>query len=622
MKTVIQRVAQVAAALACLSLAAVPAMAQDAPKPDPHRYWPAQKTPRGVVTIDMAGFAAPTLADGTAGHAKLGEDHMLAVSLAGLAAQAVNENRGDEMVWIDFPRDASEYQSYRTWFESAKQRMKFEDRGVVKPWDLARRYQQQGIVKGYVLYRYDNTAGGPTIWREGTDASVNAATTMAGLLGGVMVSEAQEAQARSLGLTMLFDARGKDAEWVMANHGEQLDRTHVLAQDPQMPMLRDIAVANRSLVVWGTGHGTERVYEWMPPMGYVIGWNGADEGGFVSQLSRWGHTLLPSNWAQNVPLLSATDGTPVELPPVRGFDPRSADVFDQRPAVSYLMSDGDNVQWMMGNFFHHRDYWASPSHGQFPVGYGMPVACLVQAVPDAMIHTQKTQPKQTDIFQSLGGYFYCDLLAVNRTPEVREKLLIEHARRLDALMARANVRTIKLVCMDVQSEAAKQAYEILVREMPHAIGMFVIQYSPYEAGDGETYWYANARGEQIPVVTAKYSLWGGLDIPRSGTPAKIASLVNADAKKAQQAGDVFQAWVVVHVWSSFRDVQGDDPMAEEIPAGAPRDNARMATEPTAWSIRRLDPAIRVVGPEELVWRMRAVHDPAGTREAIQRLGTP
>lgn len=64
--------------------------------------------------------------------------------------------------------------------------------------------------------------------------------------------------------------------------------------------------------------------------------------------------------------------------------------------------------------------------------------------------------------------------------------------------------------------------------------MVAIQYSPYNMG-GDIIWVKNKENIEIPVVTAKFSIWSGLfDNPLCGGPDYVAALINRDAAKASK----------------------------------------------------------------------------------------
>src|SRR5258706_5972885 len=93
---------------------------------------------------------------------------MMVQSVAGLAAKAVNEGRGDEMVWV-----GSENADTQAWWAAAQRREpKCEVRGTFGPWELVERYKNSGVIKGYVLYRLDRSKGAGNEHRAGMDCSV------------------------------------------------------------------------------------------------------------------------------------------------------------------------------------------------------------------------------------------------------------------------------------------------------------------------------------------------------------------------------------------------------------------------------------------------------------------
>jgi hypothetical protein len=68
-------------------------------------------------------------------------------------------------------------------------------------------------------------------------------------------------------------------------------------------------------------------------------------------------------------------------------------------------------------------------------------------------------------------------------------------------------------------------------------------------------------------------------------------------------------------------VAGLDEDAEDMPQGddyAPPHGGVRGYSPAYWCAQRLPPSIRVVGPEELLWRLRMRHDPKQTQELVRQ----
>ncbi len=583
-----------------------------AAQPADFRWWPIQQTAKAIVRTDFTLMKEVLEPKSHKPTVSLGQEHMLMESVAGLAAQAVNEGRSDELVWI-----ASSSPDYLLWYESMTNRLQLADRGIFQPWELVNRFAKAGVIKGYILYSYDPSPGGATHLRPGSDESVNVATTLAGLLGGVIVSEGQEEDAKKLGLKKLFDARGKTEAWCFKTYRDQLNRGYVLVQDPQIPHVRDIAIAHRMLVMFGTNSPTPEVYAWLKPLSSVLGWNGAEEATSVIPISRAGHTLLPCNWSMNLCALSAGSENVEGGGKFQACDPRRIPFDDGKSAVSFTMSDGDNVQWMMGAFSTHKDYWASPDHGKFPIGWGAAIGCLDQCSPDTLAYLKRTQRPRSTLNLHAGGYFYPDLIGLDRTPEVRRQILTDHARRVSYYLKRSGCRTYQMLMMNLDTPAAHEAYEIFAREIEDLLGIFVIQYHPYEGGDGKVFWVNNGKGGTVPVVSAKFSIWGNRAAKKanSGTPAKVARVINESASAARATNSVMNAWCITHTWSAFQKINDNDEQAENA-KGDPA--AQRAVTPTLWCVERLDPSVKVVSPEELLWRMHMAHSPKQTQRLIKK----
>jgi hypothetical protein len=78
-------------------------------------------------------------------------------------------------------------------------------------------------------------------------------------------------------------------------------------------------------------------------------------------------------------------------------------------------------------------------------------------------------------------------------------------------------------------------------------------------------------------------------------------------------------WVIAHVWSYFRRAPGADEEAENVAQEAASNHSGVrGYTPVTWCAERLPKGIRVVCPEELIWRIRMKHDAEQTREAIRR----
>ena len=293
---------------------------------DENRWWPVQAMPKGLVRLQKD---LPAPAESCA---------MMAQSMAGLAAQAVNEGRGDEMVWV-----GTDNIDIEDWLACLlKRQPQLEQRGTFALCDLVDRYAKQGIIKGYILYHADHSPGELNQHRPGMDCSVNVATSLAGLLDGIIVDENLEHEAKQHGLKMLVDVRGRTQGWCFENYRDRFNRHMLCTQDPRKPNVRDLAIAQQAFTVFGYDKPMPTAMKWLEPLSPILGWNGGDEFETTRTSTVQGHIQTATDWAVNLPVLMA--GTERAEPArIKSFDPRTIDWNDRRSAVSFIGSDGDNV---------------------------------------------------------------------------------------------------------------------------------------------------------------------------------------------------------------------------------------------------------------------------------------
>ncbi len=570
---------------------------------DEYRWWPVQVNPEALVRTDVGnGILSQHLAY-----------EMMAQSVAGLAAKAVNEGHNDELVWVGTDNIDEE-----DWLARLlKREPKLEMRGTFGLWDLVERYTKKGLIKGYILYRSDESKGELNQHRPGMDCSVNVATSLAGLLGGILVDEGLETTAKAHGLKMLIDVRGKTQAWCFENFKGQFNRRMVCTQDPRKPNVRDLAIAQKAFTFYGYYEPMPTVMKWLEPLSPILGYNGGDEFQTTETSSLWGHIQTSTDWCINLPVLMA-GGEIAERSKIRCFDPRTVDWNDKRSAVSFISTDGDNVQWFEGNFFRSRqskNYWGDPQRGRIPFGWSCCFAHLAQLCPEAIDFAQATQLPNDCFIEWGGGYYYPDRFGLNRAN--RWELLARHAQRTWLWMKRTNTRIIGFNCARYDSPDALRAYEVFASQTDGLLAILVFQYDRYEAGAGTVFWVQDRNGIEVPVISARYSIWEHKNNQeRTGTPAKIAREIRQTVESSKDLPRY--DWVIAHVWSWFRQSSGPDENAENMPQeGAEAQGGQRGYAPVLWCAARLPSDIRTVGPEELIWRIRMKHKPEETKRLIR-----
>ncbi len=556
----------------------------------PPRYWPEFPAPDRVLVSENHN----EVDFGTG---------LLLHTLSGLVAQDTARRGRGELLWISV-KDAP---SYDQWLRRCLDYTGAgRDAGVYKTWDLIDRYRAQGVVKGYLLCRRE--PGARDLYEgEAGDTSVNVATSLCAVLGGVAVEEGLEAQAQQHGLARLLDVRDKDEAWLWSNYGEQLSHRVLGRQDPRSFVLRDALVAMKSPVISGIGPLYEQVLSDMQAGSPVLGWGLGMEDAQTGPSSRYGLFQTATNWCVNLPLLSSgATGLRYPLTPFRPPEDAEASAAEGPDTryVSFILSDGDNVQWLMLNFCEGaeaKQYWACPQRGALPFGWTIPAMDLLQLCPYTLDYLRETASARDDFVLMSGGYYYPDWFG-EKVPE--SEVLARHARRMSTYMARCGLHLLAVNLQDWDSESAARAYQTYARELPGLEGLFVFQYAPYTAGGGAIRWVRTGPDREIPVITARNAIWSGRkDDPREGTPARVATMLNDWAARPITRPEDRFAWVIVHCWSWFRPGETEEVSQE----GSHGEGEARGYLPALWARERLAPNILPVTPSGLARRLTAAH---------------
>lgn len=532
-----------------------------------------------------------------------------AQTAAGLAALAVSEKKYDSLVWFtDWEKSPDGHISkyYLDNILGITGMKQIE----MSPLDMIKSLADKNIIKGYILYKRDDTVRNAYDEYKKNDyakhSSANAATSLAPILKAVMVEEDSENIFKEIGLKCLMDVRDKNEAWFFDNYKKEINRNIVFVIDPKVPDNRDFAVFSKGIVVYGNTDFESKVYNFLDPNTPIIGWGCGDEYHSTSLLSKNAIYNTASNWYFNMPIHTVIRaGKDIKWDKLQlnnKINPLTLEWKDNVHYTSYLLSDGDNVQWTVGNFIKNPSYWGNEDRGKIPYGWGLPIACETDLSPLTLLNIAETKTENDGIFTGgLNGYFYLDEYAQNR--ENKTKILGELAARTDDVLSRYNITTAYIfTASNWKSQKAMEAYQILADNMPNMDGFFVVQYSPYNAGLGEIIWIKNKNGKPIPVIPARFAMWKGLRNNKfNGSPAPIADFINNQAHQGAITNDAYIDWTVVHAWSSFKKSNTD---INGLWSEEDNDGDTAGYTPAIWSVNKLKPYVEVVKPDELTWQAR------------------
>ena len=539
--------------------------------------------------------------------------HLMTQSLAGLTNKAVEEGRSQIGIWL---HDHSGKTSYKL-AKQALENMGIREQGMQSGLELARNnygpadgvaLQVKDLIDGYVLTDVENNPESNIV-----------ASVASHVYNSIIVDVRDKEYYEEAGYIMTYDARNKTTQEAWNEFKDKCNNKALVVMPVQTGQLREFAIKNGLFVLNlnkeydnpNAGQNTallEEVLDWLAPNSPVYGWeSGVSEDEFVSKISENGHMMVPYDWAYNTSLTSLLyeDRQPGLA---KVTNPQFIDFEDEAEKyVSFYLSDGDNVQWMLNDFSGSK-YFGNPAAEEVNMSFGLPVDNLSMIAPDMCQYLFDNQHSSNSLVQTFGGgYNYVDNFGQGNN---RAASLERIAQGTAAHMRQHRVKILALMAKDVKSEAAKEAYQAYIGANDQLEGIISVQYTPYAGGEGDIMWFENSKGYEIPVVTIKYSLWnfGDQNNEREGTPTYIAGKLNGEP-----TNDPFNL-VMVHAWSEFSDNgASEDPLAENAPGGIiGAGAAKLCSD-------KLDENIKVVNVEELVWRIRMHYRPEQTQQYLKEV---
>ena len=551
----------------------------------PKKYW---------TCVDVANYPDNNRIDDKKGLV----NHLLAQSIAGLTNRAVEQGKSEIDVWFSTAPNLNSYKLAK----SALHNMGILEQGVISARELAFKtfddadgikITVKDLFKGYVLTDVVNNPESGIV-----------ASTASHVYSALIVDKSIEQEFIDKGYKKLYNATKKTTAGAWAEFKDKCNNKALVIMPVQTGQLRDFAIANNLFVVnlnkkkgdATAGQNTSlfrEILAWIKPNSPVYGWeSGVGENVFVSRVSAHGNMMIPYDWAYNTNLTSILykERQPGK---VKSINPKLIDYDEANMRyVSFYLTDGDNVQWMMNYFDDY--YYQHPDADDVRMSFGLPVDNLSMIAPDQCQALFDSQNADCSIVQTFsGGYNYIDNFGIEGN---RAQILRKNANSMAAHTKRHGVKVLAVMAKNVKSEAAQEGYKAYIEANNELVGIVAVQFAPYSGGCGKIMWFKNKDGYDIPVITVRYSIWdfGKRNQEYQGHPLYIADKLNADV--SQNPYNL----IAVHAWSRFNNkIYG---------AGA----ARMCLD-------KLNKNYKAVNVEELIWRIRMQYKAKQTEKYLTRL---
>lgn len=480
------------------------------------------------------------------------ESAMIA-SLQGLLA-----NKSSNQIYI-LPDSGN----YKIWLDDLVQKYGVKTEFIHDPWKLVKEFKKQ--FDGYLL------------WEKG-NSSINAATSLAHLKQAILIEKGDVNQAKSY--KQLMDLSTKDEAWVKQNYWNKLNHRTLIEQKGETSeelasgmggKLRDYAVmANAFTFYDGNSAFRQSVVADADPDAVILGWGDASKGedAFIRPSSTAGVYTLPADHAYNLSVLSSFN-----IKEFKQKDQTQPSVQDNMHYVSFVMSDGDNIQWMLNDLADKGKPWfGNPNRGNFDMGWAVSPS-MMDLAPTVLerFYQDGTKKDNFVVGPSGGGYMYPSMYP--------EQELDAHLKQLNADMGRADLSIVEVIDFNAFN---KKAMWDKYTTQPNVDGVIYLEYSNHKALNGALKWSNNK-----PIVTPREMLWHGI---AGSDVTSVVQHINAAPRNPKSATGY--SLVLVHAWSSSMDevkavidqLQGDvkvvtpDKMVKLIQNNVPKEDTEIANK--------------------------------------------
>ena len=293
------------------------------------------------------------------------------------------------------------------------------------------------------LTAFAGEVGGYVVADAAEPWTINAATSIAGVLGGVVATPDQVAALAGLGLAELDDTRGRwpDAatayEAVAAAYRDQFDYQGISLISPGQHASRDFNVQQGMLTAYTrpSQPDFDRVYALFdlfgvehPVYGYVSN-DGGEEIVAVGRLAAMGRFLVATDTTDNISFHVAVGAARPRASAHRPT-PRTEPCTTDELNVVLSISDGDNIR-IAESTYRTGDRWNSPQRGVLPLGWsiGPPTAILLPSIWD---HYATTDTANDQLVGIMGlGYTFSSLLP-DPTAYLQDSFVLSGALGLDS----------------------------------------------------------------------------------------------------------------------------------------------------------------------------------------------
>lgn len=435
--------------------------------------------------------------------------------------QGIVSSKSNEQIYILSDSEPD----YKLWLEDLKKNYNVKYKLIKDPWKLLKIFKS--YVDGYILYTTFNPP------------SINNACSLASLKNSLAIDEAIEEKVKEQGLTKLVkDCRDTDKYWAfntLWNSG--LNHSTVIEISPDKPLaLRDYAITSKSLVFYEDNVNDfsfrESIFKSMDDNGHCLGW-GPDEHTNVTIASKHEIDVTAADWSYNLSVLSSYTSIPRKQKQESNFKGE-----DGVHYVTFIMSDGDNQQWMLGSNYSSKNWFGSPYRGDFNLGWSINKSLYYLA--PTVFHKYYESAGSSKYFDNFvtspsgNGYMYPSKFPINKLDSYTNTLS-EYMKKVD--------QNYVLILDDEALYKTNIWDKYTCHDNIH--GLLYLNYYKNNSYEGKIVWSNNK-----PIVSCRDLLWWGLE-SETNIVDNINKRINLGYTDIKNPNSY--SFVYVHVWSNTMD---------------------------------------------------------------------
>lgn len=400
----------------------------------------------------------------------------------------------------------------------------------------------------FYIEKYKDKLSGYVVYNSST---INEATSVAGALGAIMVHETLlpsiNSSLTAAGLSQVEDVRGRDSTWVFNTYGSQFNKDMIFRQNNNLSFnvhLRSFAIMNKGFMFDNTGATRNTFLNAQNPHSRVFGWGfGGDEFEFFDSASDRNLMGVPADHLHGS---AAPAKWEVDIPPQPHHTSVNTATNPDKHYVAFVMSDGDNVQWLTNDFARNPRWFASNFRGDFDFTFDLsPSLKDVNPVAVKYLYDQAGTDEHKTFFVTPGGL---GLTYPSQVPDIEGMM--------DATIPAMQAMDHNII--SVLDDGGLNPFKLSqMVARPEVMGLMLKTGTAYSGQNGNILWH-NGK----PIVSVRYTLWENVNPPNGINTVNeiIGALSNAprDALHNQASYTI----VNVQPWSTSTEDGGlGDPMS-------------------------------------------------------------